>query len=108
VTPSPISATTLAEIERVGREWPDGVHTCAELQQLEPGRRPCTCGRCDSTPAPADRWTALREEIRLYRDIHNERASDLIDEGKGGADLAYARADELGKVLATMDRMAGQ
>lgn len=41
-----ISAETLAEIDRVSREWPDGIHTCAELQALEPGRRPCTCGRC--------------------------------------------------------------
>ncbi len=37
---------SIAEIERIGREYPDGVHTCAELQKLEPGRRPCTCGRC--------------------------------------------------------------
>ena len=38
--------TAVADVERVGREWPDGVHTCAELQEMEPGRRPCTCGRC--------------------------------------------------------------
>jgi len=37
---------SLAEIERISNEYPDGVHTCAELQELEPGRRPCTCGRC--------------------------------------------------------------
>lgn len=47
-----VSDETLAEIERVGREFPDGVHTCAQLQKLEPGRRPCTCGRCP--PAEAD------------------------------------------------------
>jgi hypothetical protein len=41
-----ISQSTLDEVERVGREYPDGVHTCFELQQLEPDRRPCTCGRC--------------------------------------------------------------
>ena len=39
-------AAAIADIERVAREWPDGIHTCAELQQLEPGRRPCTCGTC--------------------------------------------------------------
>lgn len=45
--PAPlISQATLDEISRVSNEWPDGIHTCAELQQLEPGRRPCTCGRC--------------------------------------------------------------
>ena len=43
-----ISQETLDEIERVSNEWPDGVHTCAELQVLEPGRRPCSCGRCYS------------------------------------------------------------
>lgn len=41
-----IGKETLADIERVSREWPDGIHSCAELQLLEPGRRPCTCGRC--------------------------------------------------------------
>ena len=51
---------------------------------------------------PAAAWTELRAEIERYRDIHNERAGDLMDEGKGGADLAYARADELDKVLALM------
>ena len=45
----------IADIERAGREYPDGVHTCAELQKLEPGRRPCTCGRCPaSLPAPKE------------------------------------------------------
>ena len=39
----------IADIERAGREYPDGVHTCAELQKLEPGRRPCTCGRCPAS-----------------------------------------------------------
>lgn len=47
-----VSDEALAEIERVGREFPDGVHTCAELQRLEPGRRPCTCGGCP--PAEID------------------------------------------------------
>jgi hypothetical protein len=42
------------DIARVAREWPDGVHTCAELQKLEPGRRPCTCGRC---PASGVVWS---------------------------------------------------
>ena len=37
---------SIAEIDRISREYPDGVHTCAELQKLEPGRRRCTCGRC--------------------------------------------------------------
>ncbi len=41
-----ISPETLFEVARVAREWSDGIHTCAELQKLEPGRRPCTCGRC--------------------------------------------------------------
>ena len=44
-----ISQETLDEVARVAREWPDGVHTCAELQRAEPGRRPCTCGRCPVT-----------------------------------------------------------
>ncbi len=37
------------EVARVGREYPDGIHTCAELQKSEPGRRPCTCGRCPAS-----------------------------------------------------------
>jgi hypothetical protein len=41
-----ISQETIDEVARVGREYPDGIHTCAELQRLEPGRRPCTCGGC--------------------------------------------------------------
>ena len=41
-----VSQETIDEVARVGREWPDGIHTCEELQKLEPGRRPCTCGRC--------------------------------------------------------------
>ena len=43
-----VHQSTLREVARVAREWPDGIHSCAELQQLEPGRRPCTCGRCPS------------------------------------------------------------
>jgi hypothetical protein len=46
-----ISKETFDEIERAGREWPDGIHTCEQLQKLEPGRRPCTCGRCPARPA---------------------------------------------------------
>jgi hypothetical protein len=45
-----ISQETIEEVARVGREWPDGIHTCEELQRLEPGRRPCTCGRCRKEP----------------------------------------------------------
>jgi hypothetical protein len=41
-----VSPETIAEVAQVSREYPDGIHTCAELQALEPGRRPCTCGRC--------------------------------------------------------------
>jgi hypothetical protein len=43
-----VHKSTLREIAHVAAEWPDGIHTCAELQQLEPGRRACTCGRCPS------------------------------------------------------------
>lgn len=43
-----VHQASIRDAARVGREWPDGIHTCAELQQLEPGRRPCTCGRCPS------------------------------------------------------------
>ena len=45
--PPRISQEILAEVARVACQWPDGIHTCAELQELEPGRRRCTCGRCD-------------------------------------------------------------
>jgi hypothetical protein len=68
--------------------------------------RTCSCGAawpCEKSAGM--RWAELRAEVELYRDAHNERGNDLIDEGKGGADLAYARADELDKVLAAMDRM---
>ena len=65
----------------------------------------CECEHDDLAGEMDTRWTTLREEIQRYRDIHNERGNDLIDEGKGGADLAFARADELKIVLATMDRM---
>lgn len=41
-----VHQSTLREVAHVACEWPDGIHTCAELQRLEPGRRPCTCGRC--------------------------------------------------------------
>jgi hypothetical protein len=43
-----VHQSTLREVQHVANEWPDGIHTCAELQQLEPGRRRCTCGRCPS------------------------------------------------------------
>jgi hypothetical protein len=43
-----VHQSTLDEVRRVAAEWPDGIHTCAELQRLEPGRRRCTCGRCPS------------------------------------------------------------
>ncbi len=43
-----VHQSTLREVALVAREWPDAIHTCAELQRLEPGRRPCTCGRCPS------------------------------------------------------------
>jgi hypothetical protein len=48
-----VSQATIREVAHVSREWPDGVHTCAELQKLEPGRRPCTCGRCPSRDTDA-------------------------------------------------------
>jgi hypothetical protein len=41
-----VHQSTLREVEHVANEYPDGIHTCAELQRLEPGRRSCTCGRC--------------------------------------------------------------
>jgi hypothetical protein len=41
-----VHQSTIREATRVAAEWPDGIHTCAELQRTEPGRRPCTCGRC--------------------------------------------------------------
>jgi len=56
----------------------------------------------------AERWTALREEIQHYRDAHYDRACDLAEEGKDGAEVAFAVAGELGKVLALMDRMEGE
>jgi hypothetical protein len=46
LAPVLVHQSTIREVARVAREWPDGIHTCAELQRLEPGRRPCTCGRC--------------------------------------------------------------
>ena len=42
--PYVLSDQTISEVARVADQYPDGIHTCAELQQLEPGRRPCTCG----------------------------------------------------------------
>ena len=43
-----VRQATIREVVRVAAQYPDGIHTCAELQQLEPGRRSCTCGRCPS------------------------------------------------------------
>ena len=60
-------------------------------------------------PLPASvltaRWTTLRAEITSFRDAHSDRANNLTDEGKDGAPEAFARADELRKVIALMDRM---
>jgi hypothetical protein len=50
LAPVLVHQSTLREVARVAREWPDGIHTCAELQRLEPGRRRCTCGRCPGSP----------------------------------------------------------
>ena len=41
-----VHQSTLREVRRVAAEYPDGIHSCAELQQIESGRRSCTCGRC--------------------------------------------------------------
>lgn len=41
-----VHQSTIREVAHVAAEWPDGIHTCEELQKLEPGRRACTCGRC--------------------------------------------------------------
>ena len=43
-----VHQSTIREVAHVAAEWPDGIHTCEELQRTEPGRRPCTCGRCPS------------------------------------------------------------
>ena len=61
-----IHQSTLREVRHVSREWPDGIHTCAELQQTEPGRRPCTCGRC-----PAYEGGRLCESEAASADPHN-------------------------------------
>jgi len=53
-----------------------------------------------------ERWNRLRAEVQQYRDAHYDRACDLAEEGKDGAEVAFAVAGELGKVLALMDRMA--
>jgi hypothetical protein len=37
---------TLANVRYVADNWPDGVHTCRQLQLFEPGRRTCSCGTC--------------------------------------------------------------
>ena len=46
IAPVLVHQASIREVERVGREYPDGIHTCEELQRLEPGRRVCSCGRC--------------------------------------------------------------
>jgi hypothetical protein len=77
-----ISQETIDEVARAEREYPDGIHTCAELQRLEPGRRPCTCGRCP-------RWElwqcipmqASDERLAAGTEAEVKRAAqDLVDE----------------------------
>ena len=77
-----ISQETIDEVARVGREYPDGIHTCAELQRLEPGRRPCTCGRCP-------KWELWRDDTRLAagtEDAVKRAAQALVDEAAQLAD----------------------
>ena len=50
------------------------------------------------------RWARLYDELAELRDLHNGRGADLEGEGKDAA-TAFARADELNKVLARMARM---
>ena len=64
-----ISQRTIDEVARAQREYPDGIHTCAELQRLEPGRRPCTCGRCSQPAQP----TATSELQRLAAECHQRK-----------------------------------
>lgn len=52
----------------------------------------------------ADLWTVLRDEITSFRNAHYEVAAGLEGEGKDGS-AAFARADELGKVLDLMTHM---
>lgn len=54
---APTAAAVAEDVEPPIAMWPanrypDGVHTCAELQESEPGRRPCTCGTCRIMPPP--------------------------------------------------------
>ena len=65
-------------------------------------RLPAMTATAPKTPGQC--WAALRKEIAGLRTDHNERGADLEDEGKDGA-TAFARADELGKVLDLMTRM---
>ena len=44
-----ISQESIEDVARVSALWPDAIHTCEELQRLEPGRRPCTCNGCEVT-----------------------------------------------------------
>jgi hypothetical protein len=70
-----ISQSTIDEVARVSREWPDGIHTCAELQRTEPGRRPCTCGRC---PSPRSvQGTAVRL-LAEYREMAERGSLDYL------------------------------
>lgn len=82
----------------------------AEMPKRMVGRRlvrTCSCGK--PWPCEQGRWNRLRKEVTGLRAIHNDRGAGLEGEGKDGADLAYARADELKRVLDLMDRMeAGQ
>lgn len=62
-----ISAETLAEIEKVSAEWPDGIHSCAWLQEHEPGRRPCTCGRCGRPGTREELEAAIWQLMEQHR-----------------------------------------
>jgi hypothetical protein len=55
-----------------------------------------------------DRWNVLCDEITQWRISLNEVAAGRESEGLDGAPEAFARADELGKVLALMKHMEGE
>jgi hypothetical protein len=65
-----ISPETLFEVARVSREWPDGIHTCEELQKLEPGRRPCTCGRCPAAGSDFEVRLHVHDGFQVGRIMH--------------------------------------
>lgn len=81
-----ISDETIAEAEHVGREWPDGIHACAELQKLEPGRRPCTCGRCVPPTAGLSDRIGRALDAKLRRDSRL-RPDDVLMESEGDPSL---------------------